>query len=102
VWEKLHAALRAGIAAEPDPARRGAAEEAIKTGRELARWRQRGEPVPAALQAQAQQTAPVRQALLAFVDLDACRLAASGAAPIDPESSSSSRRWDCRWSRPGA
>ena len=85
VWEKLHAALRAGIAAEPDPARRGAAEEAITTGRELARWRQRGEPVPAALQAQAQQSAPVRQALLAFAGLDACRLAASGAAPIDPE-----------------
>src|SRR5215470_7740804 len=85
VWEKLHAALRAGIAAEPDAARRGAAEEAIKTGRELARWRQRGGPAPAAVQAQAQQTAPVRQALLAFVGLDACRLAASGAAPIDPE-----------------
>ena len=85
VWEKLHAALRAGIAAEPDAARRGATEQAIKTGRELARRQQRGEPVPAALQAQAQQTAPVRHALLAFVGLDACRLAASGAAPIDPE-----------------
>src|SRR5215468_893401 len=84
VWEKLHAALRAGIAAEPDAARRGAAEEAITTGRELARWRQRGKPAPAVLQAQAQQTAPVRQALLAFVGLDACKLAASGAAPIDP------------------
>src|SRR5262249_12373009 len=47
VWEKLHAALRAGIAAEPDAARRGAAEEAITTSRELARWRQRGEPPPA-------------------------------------------------------
>src|SRR5215472_15704065 len=47
VWEKLHAALRAGIAAEPDAARRGAAEEAIKTGRELARWRQRASrPLP--------------------------------------------------------
>jgi long-chain acyl-CoA synthetase len=85
VWEKLHAALQAGLAAEPDAARRGAAEEAINSGRELARWGQRGEPAPAPLQAQAQQTAPVRQALLAFVGLDACRLAASGAAPIDPE-----------------
>jgi len=37
VWEKLHAALQAGIAAEPDAARRGAAEAAINTGRELAR-----------------------------------------------------------------
>ncbi|HKA96181.1 MAG TPA: long-chain fatty acid--CoA ligase [Streptosporangiaceae bacterium] len=84
VWEKLHAALRAGIAAEPDAARRRAAEEAITTGRELARWRQRGGPAPAALHAQAQQSAPVRQALLAFAGLDACRLAVSGAAPIDP------------------
>jgi long-chain acyl-CoA synthetase len=85
VWEKLHAALRAGVAAQPDPARRHAAEEAIKTGRELARWRQRGEPAPDALRALARQTAPVREALLAFVGLDACRLAATGAAPIDPE-----------------
>jgi long-subunit acyl-CoA synthetase (AMP-forming) len=44
VWEKLHAALRAGIAAESDPAR-----------------------------------------VLAFAGLDACQLAVSGAAPIDPE-----------------
>jgi long-chain acyl-CoA synthetase len=85
VWEKLHAALRAGIAAQPDPAPRRAAEEAIKTGREVARWRQRGEPAPDALRALARQTAPVREALLAFVGLDACRLAATGAAPIDPE-----------------
>src|SRR5262249_32149869 len=84
VWEKLHAALRAGIAAEPDAARRGAAEEAITTSRELAPWRQRGAPPPAALQAQAQQSAPVRRALLALVGLAACRLAGSGAAPIAP------------------
>jgi long-chain acyl-CoA synthetase len=85
VWEKLHAALRAGIAAEPDAARRQAVEAAIKTGRELARWRQRGEPAPAGLQARAEPAATVGKALLAFAGLDACRLAATGAAPIDPE-----------------
>src|SRR5262249_6934129 len=84
VWEKLHAALQAGIAAEPDAARRGAAEKAITTGRELARWRQRGKPAPAALLARARQSAPVRRALLALAGLDACRLAVSGAAPIGP------------------
>src|SRR5262249_52867814 len=63
VGERRQAPRRGGIAADPDAARRGAAGAAINTGRELARWRQRGEPAPAALQAQAQQSAPVRQAL---------------------------------------
>jgi long-chain acyl-CoA synthetase len=85
VWEKLHAAMRAGIAAEPGVTRRRAAEEAVKIGHELARWRRRGEPAPAALQALGRQTAPVRQALLALAGLDACRLAVTGAAPIDPQ-----------------
>jgi long-subunit acyl-CoA synthetase (AMP-forming) len=79
-WDTVLALGRAEAGRSP-----GLFEQAIKTGRELARWRQRGEPVPAALHVQTQQTAPVRQALLAFVGLDACRLAASGAAPIDPE-----------------
>src|SRR5262249_31800957 len=85
VWEKLQAALRAGIAAEPDPARRQAAGGGIEAGRQLVRCQQRGEPAPAAVAAAAERAAPAGQALLALVGLDACRLAASGAAPIDPE-----------------
>ena len=85
VWEKLQAAVRAGLAAEPDPARRQAAEHAIEAGRRLVRCRQRGEPAPPELQAMAGQVAAVGRAVLARVGLDACRLATTGAAPIDPE-----------------
>ena len=85
VWEKLQATLRAGIAAEPDAARRQAAEHAIEAGRRLVRFRQRGEPAPPDLQAMTGQIASVGRALLARAGLDACRLATIGAAPIDPE-----------------
>ena len=85
VWEKLQAALRAGLAAEPDAARRQAAEQAIEAGRRLVRYRQRGEPVPPELQAMTGQIASTGRAVLARVGLDACRLAATGTAPIDPE-----------------
>ena len=85
VWEKLQAGLRAGLAAVPDQARRQAAEAAIEAGRQLVRCRQRGEQPPAALSAMAGRAAIAGRALLARVGLDACRLATTGAAPIDPE-----------------
>jgi len=85
VWEKLHSALLAGLAAEPDPQRRQPVEATIEAGRQVVRCRQRGEEVPAALPATAERSAPAGQALLAFAGLDACRLAASGAAPLDPD-----------------
>jgi long-chain acyl-CoA synthetase len=46
VWEKLKAALEAGIAAEPDDAKRAAAQQAIEAGIRKVRLTQRGEPVP--------------------------------------------------------
>jgi long-chain acyl-CoA synthetase len=85
VWEKLHAALSAGIAAEPDAGRRQLVESAIETGRQLVRRRQRGEPAPAELLAAAERAAPVGRLLLARAGLDECNLATTGAAPIDPE-----------------
>ena len=85
VWEKLQAALTARIAAEPDTARRQAAETAIEAGRRLVRCRRRGEPVPQAVRAAAERIAPLRRTLLTLASLGACRLATSGAAPIDPE-----------------
>jgi long-chain acyl-CoA synthetase len=84
VWEKLFAALTAGIAAEPDASRRQAIEAAIEAGRQLVRHKQRGEPLPAQLLAAAERAAPVGQGLLARAGLDKCRLATTGAAPIDP------------------
>jgi long-chain acyl-CoA synthetase len=49
VWEKLKAALEAGIAAEPDEAKRTATQRAIAAAIEKVRLEQRGEPVPAEL-----------------------------------------------------
>ncbi len=84
VWEKLQAGLLAGLAAEPDQARRQAVETAIEAGRQLVRCQQRGEEPPAALAAMTGQVAMAGRAVLALVGLDACRLATTGAAPIDP------------------
>ncbi len=49
VWEKLQAALEAGIEAEPDESRRAATKQAIELGLRKVRLEQRGEPVPADL-----------------------------------------------------
>jgi long-chain acyl-CoA synthetase len=85
VWEKLHAGIRLGIAAEADPARKRAVEWAIDVGRQVVRLVQQGLDVPPELAAQLEQAAPVRKAVLARVGLDQCRAAATGAAPIDPD-----------------
>jgi long-chain acyl-CoA synthetase len=84
VWEKLHAGLKAGIAAEPDPARRQMVEQAVEVGRQLVRVRQAGQAPPAELLAAAERAEPVWRALRAKVGLDQCEVAATGAAPIDP------------------
>jgi long-chain acyl-CoA synthetase len=84
VWEKLHAALSAGIAAIPDPQTKAAVEGAIEAGRQVVRLRQRGEDVPAPLQDAYDRAAPVRRSLLSKVGLEECRNAVTGAAPIDP------------------
>ena len=84
VWEKLHAALTAAIAAEPDEARRRAVEGAIEARRQVVRRRQRGEDLPPELRAAADRGAPVASAILARVGLDQCQQAVTGAAPIDP------------------
>jgi long-chain acyl-CoA synthetase len=46
VWEKLKAALEAGIEAETDERRRAAVKQAIELGLNKVRQEQRGEPVP--------------------------------------------------------
>jgi len=84
VWEKLHAALLAGVAAIPDPQMKAAVEGAIEAGRQVTRIRQRGEDVPAAQQDAYDRAAPVRRSLLSKVGLEECGYAVTGAAPIDP------------------
>src|SRR5947209_9338087 len=49
IWEKLKAALEAGIDAEPDEARRVGTRRAIELGLQKVRLEQRGEPVPTEL-----------------------------------------------------
>src|SRR5439155_6489300 len=84
IWEKLHAALTAAIAADPSPERRQAVEGAIGVRRQVVRLRQQGQPVPAELEAAAERALPALRVLLARVGLDACEQAVTGAAPIDP------------------
>ena len=55
VWEKLKAALEAGIEAEPDEERRSAVKQAIDLGLKKVRAEQDGEPVPQDLQDACQQ-----------------------------------------------
>ena len=85
VWEKLHTALQAGIAAEPDAGRRQAVEWAIGIGREVVRRQQRGLELTTQLAEHAPRAAAICQALRAKVGLDACERAYTGAAPIDPD-----------------
>src|SRR5581483_3664733 len=51
VWEKLKAALEAGIAAEPDEQKRAGAQRAIELGLRKIRAEQAGDPVPEELMA---------------------------------------------------
>jgi long-chain acyl-CoA synthetase len=46
IWEKLKAAIEAGLAAEQDEAKKQATEWALRTGLEKVRLEQAGEPVP--------------------------------------------------------
>jgi long-chain acyl-CoA synthetase len=84
VWEKLYVALLAGIAAEPDAARRQAVEQAIEIRRQVIRLEQSGKKVPPELAAASERAAVVGQMVRARVGLDQCDRAATGAAPIDP------------------
>jgi long-chain acyl-CoA synthetase len=85
VWEKLHAALSAGIAAEPDEQKRAAVQAAIAVGREIVKHHQSGAPIPAELEAKSKQSQPVWDALRARVGIDQCEWALTGAAPINTD-----------------
>jgi long-subunit acyl-CoA synthetase (AMP-forming) len=86
VLEKLKAALEAGIAADPDEARRTAVQGAIATGMEKVRLEQAGEPVPDELAARhAQAEEHVLGALRAKLGLDRAKWICCGAAPLSPE-----------------
>ncbi len=85
VWEKLQAALMAGIQSEPDDAKRNGILGAIEVGRKLARAQQGGGEPPAELAATAERARPVWTAIRTKVGLQDIEWAITGAAPINPD-----------------
>jgi long-chain acyl-CoA synthetase len=83
VWEKLHAALNAGIAAEPDEQKRAGIQGAIDVGRKIVKLKQAGQPIPPELEAAAEKCRPVWDALRTKVGIDKVEWAITGAAPIN-------------------
>src|SRR6202521_1292073 len=84
VWEKLEAALAAGIQADPDEQRRNVVLQAIEVGRKVARLRQAREEAPPDLLAAAERARPIWMAIRAKVGLEELDYGITGAAPINP------------------
>ena len=86
VWEKLKAALEAGMAAEPDDRQRAATRQAIELGLRKVRAEQAGEPVSGALaRAWLQADGAVFSAIRARLGFDRCESFIIGAAPAPLE-----------------
>jgi long-chain acyl-CoA synthetase len=85
VWEKLEAALSAGIQADPEEPRRNAVLQAIEVGRKLVKLDQAQQPAPPELIAAAERARPVWMAIRAKVGLDQLEWGITGAAPINPD-----------------
>ncbi len=86
IWEKLKAALEAGIEAEEDPARKEAVKGALALGLKKVELEQAGEEVPAELAAQYAKADEMvfskMRKQLGFDDIESVNV---GAAPTPPE-----------------
>jgi long-chain acyl-CoA synthetase len=86
IWEKLKAGLEAGIAAEPDEAKRDATRRAIDAGLRAVRAEQAGEEVPPALREErARADELVLSKIRERLGLDAAEHHIVGAAPTPLE-----------------
>jgi long-chain acyl-CoA synthetase len=86
VWEKLKAALEAGIEADPDERTRAYTKEAIELGLRRVRAEQAGEPVPPELSAACERAErDVYSKIRAKLGLERCEWYMIGAAPCPLE-----------------
>jgi long-subunit acyl-CoA synthetase (AMP-forming) len=86
LWEKLKAALEAGIEAEPDEGKRGAVKQAIELGLKKVRLEQAGEQVPDELRAAYDRVEEgVFSTMRARLGLERCEWYIIGAAPAPLE-----------------
>jgi long-chain acyl-CoA synthetase len=85
VWEKLMAGLQAGLAAEPDEAKRQMAQGALTASISAYRLRREGQPVPPELATAVERAAPLFTLLRSKVGLDRCTTAITSTAPCRPE-----------------
>jgi long-chain acyl-CoA synthetase len=86
IWEKLKAAIEAGVAAEEDAAKKKATEWALGVGLEKVRLEQAGEPVPEELaQEYAKADELVLSKIRARLGLDQVESVNVGAAPTPRE-----------------
>ncbi len=85
VWEKLMAGLQAGIAAEPDDARRAMVQGAISAAISAYRLKSTGQEVPAELAQAVERAQPLFVLLRSKVGLDQCSTAITSTAPCRPE-----------------
>jgi len=86
VWEKIEAAIQAGLAAEPDPEHRAAVDRARQISLRYIKGIQLGRPVPGELaEAFAQADGQVLQPIRAKVGLGSAANGTSAAAPLPGE-----------------
>ncbi len=86
IWEKLKAAIEAGIAAEQDPERKTGVEKALEIGLQKVELEQAGEEIPEELAAAyAQADEKVFSKMRERLGFDAVESVNVGAAPTPPE-----------------